>query len=296
MTTSNTVLITGTSTGFGRLAAEHLAREGHKVFATMRGATGKNQAAADELNALTGEGLDITVLELDVTSAEDIAAVVSAVEDSAGSLDVLVNNAGMFGMGPVEAYTSDQFRFIMETNVIGLHAITRAFLPMMRAAKSGLVINVSSVVGRLTMPGGTLYTSTKYAVEALTEGYRYETKEHGIDFVLIEPEAYGTDIFGKTFDPEDADVATAYPEFMATLAQLGEAIGETIQAEDANDPAEFGRVLSELIGMVPGTRPLRRPMGKDLKPMMDGLNGQIAEAQRGFLTAFGYTDYVDLAE
>ena len=290
-----TILITGTSTGFGRSATETLARAGHHVYATMRGVEGKNQAAAEELRSLASdESLDITVLELDVTSAEHIATVAEQVESS--GLDVLVHNAGIFGMAPTEAYTPDQFRFMLETNVVGVHALTRAMLPVMRRQKSGLVVTISSAVGRLTMPGAAMYTATKFAVEALMEGYRYDTAEHGIDFVLIEPGAYGTDIFGKNVAPESADVVQHYPEFMATLTSVGEGLGEAIEAEGANDPAEIGRTILDLINQEAGSRPLRVPVGQDVVGIVGALNRQTAEFQRGFLEAFGFESCISLAE
>lgn len=293
---AQTVLITGTSTGFGRLAAEHVARNGHKVFATMRGVDGKNAEPAAAVRSLAdAEKLDLQVLELDVTKQADIDAAVSRIAD-AGGLDVLVNNAGIFGMGPTEGYTEDQFRQILETNVIGVHALTRSFLPQLRERDTSLVINISSGAGRLTMPGAAIYTASKFALEALTEGYRYDTSEHGVDFVCIEPGAYGTDIFGKSIGPANEAILEAYPQFMQTVAAVGEGLNEAMQAEGANDPNEIGHTILDLINQTPGERPLRVPVGKDMVEVISALNRQSAEYQRSFLEAFGFGGYAKYAE
>lgn len=291
------VLITGTSSGFGRLAAEALARAGHQVYATMRGVDGKNTEAAQALQSLaTTEGLALTLLELDVTREEDINAVAAKVAEQSGHLDVLVNNAGIFGMGPTEAYSAEQFRSMMETNVIGVHALTAALLPVIRKAESGLVVNISSGVGRLTMPGAGIYSATKFALEALTEAYRYDSAEHGVDFVAIEPGVYGTDIFGKNMTPANEALLANYPQFMQTLEKLGEALGESMSSEEANDPKEIGEKVIELMALPHGQRPLRVPVGKDVTDMVNGLNKDSANYQRDFLNAFGFGQYAPLAE
>lgn len=291
------ILITGTSTGFGRLMTETLARQGHHVFATMRGVTGKNESSADALKALSArESLKIDVLELDVTRPEDIARVVSSVQSASGSLDVLVNNAGIFGMGPTEAYTEDQLRFLFETNVVGVHALTRAFLPMMRKQKSGLIINVSSGLGRLVLPGAAVYVASKFALEALTEAYRYDLAEHGIDVVSIEPGAYGTEITGKAFHPADLAKLSAYPRLMKNLAAVGQALAAAFQAPDASKPQEVADLVLHLVDTPSGKRPLRVPVGKDVHAVVSAVNKASAECQRGLLNGFGFGSLTGLAE
>jgi NAD(P)-dependent dehydrogenase (short-subunit alcohol dehydrogenase family) len=177
------ILITGATSGIGRHAALHLARKGHRVFAT-----GRNQGA---LGALQREAGDLTLetLRLDVTSAESIAqarAVVDARTDGYG-LDVLVNNAGYGTAGPTELITDADVRAQYETNVFGVLAMIRAFTPRMRERRSGRIVNVSSIGGKLTFPFFGVYNSTKYALESLSDALRAELQPFGVQVSIIEP-------------------------------------------------------------------------------------------------------------
>jgi NAD(P)-dependent dehydrogenase (short-subunit alcohol dehydrogenase family) len=193
MSTSKIVLVTGATSGIGRTTALHLARAGHHVIATGR--------KAADLMTLKGEaaGLRLDTLMLDVTSAASIAAAVDEVDKLTNNhgLDVLVNNAGYGVLGPTSEITDAEIRRQYDTNVFGLMAVTRAFLPKMRDRRSGRIINVSSVGGRITLPFFGVYNSTKYAVESLSDALRYELRAFGIDVVLIEPGVIRTN-FEKT--------------------------------------------------------------------------------------------------
>lgn len=177
------VLITGATAGIGRKTALHLAQQGHHVIATGR--------KVAELASLKTEaaGAKLDTLVLDVTSATSIASAVSAVSALTGGkgLDVLVNNAGFGVLGPTSEISDSEMRRQYETNVFGLMAVTRAFLPKMREQRSGRIINVSSVGGRMTLPYFGVYNSTKYALESLSDALRYELRPFGIDVSLIEP-------------------------------------------------------------------------------------------------------------
>jgi NAD(P)-dependent dehydrogenase (short-subunit alcohol dehydrogenase family) len=180
---SKIVLITGATSGIGRMTALHLAKLGHHVIASGR--------KVNELAKLKQEaaGLKLDTIVLEVTSKESIANAVGEVEkltDGRGP-DVLVNNAGFGVLGPTAEITDAEIRRQYETNVFGLMSVTRAFLPKMRERKSGRIINVSSVGGRITLPFFGAYNSTKYAVEALSDALRYELRPLGIDVALIEP-------------------------------------------------------------------------------------------------------------
>src|ERR1700761_5579804 len=158
---SNTILITGTSNGFGKDAALTLAQAGHQVFATMRGADGRNKSAAEELRSK-----GIAVMELDVTDAASVDAGFSEVNKKTnGKLDVVINNAGLFAQGLSETFAPEQVSAMFDVNVIGIQRVTRAALPAMRRNKSGLIINIGSILGRVTIPFAGLYGATKFAVE-----------------------------------------------------------------------------------------------------------------------------------
>ncbi len=144
---SKTILITGASSGFGRDTAETLRRAGHTVYASMRGAQGKNLKAAEALRKL-----GIEIVELDVSDDASVEAGVKTVLAEAGKIDVLVNNAGIASAGVTEAFTTEQAKAIFDTNVIGLLRVTRAVLPSMRRQHDGLIINIGSILGRVTFP------------------------------------------------------------------------------------------------------------------------------------------------
>ena len=177
------VLVTGATSGIGRATALELARAGHRVFAV-----GRRQAALEALEA-EAKGLCLETLTMDVTSAASIAAAKDEIQrrTNGHGVDVVVNNAGYGTGGPVEAVSDAAFRAQYETNVFGLMAVTRAFLPSMRARRWGRVINISSVGGRVTLPMLGVYNSSKYAVESLSDALRIELAPFGVKVVIVEP-------------------------------------------------------------------------------------------------------------
>ena len=171
------VLITGCSSGIGQAAARRLNRAGHVVYASAR--------RPETLAGLATEGC--RTLPLDVTDEDSMVAAVGRVEQEQGRLDVLVNNAGYGLYGPVEQLEPAELRRQFETNVFGLVRLCQLVLPGMRARRSGRIVNVSSMGGRTTLPGGGAYHGSKYAVEAISDVLRLEVRRFGIDVVLIEP-------------------------------------------------------------------------------------------------------------
>ncbi len=186
---TSVAVITGTSSGFGLLAAIELARRGLRVFASMRdlGKSATLDAAAREA------GVGLEKIALDVTSESSIAAAVREVHDRAGRLDVLVNNAG-FGMGGAfEDLSMAELREQFETNFFGTCAVTKAVLPGMRERKSGRVVNVSSISGLVGAPGTSAYCASKFALEGWSESLRHELRPFGVRIVLVEPGTYRTE-------------------------------------------------------------------------------------------------------
>ena len=165
--TGAVVLITGASSGFGRLIAETLARKQYRVFATMRDIEGRNAAAARELRALAeSESLHLDVCELDVTDEGSVERAVAVVIGQAGGIDVLVNNAAYGVLGLTESFTTEQAQRVFDTNFLGIVRTNRAVLPHMRRKGSGLLLYVSSGAGRIVIPCMGLYTASKFALEA----------------------------------------------------------------------------------------------------------------------------------
>jgi NAD(P)-dependent dehydrogenase (short-subunit alcohol dehydrogenase family) len=188
---ASVVLITGCSSGIGMLAARRFARAGFRVFASMRD---PRRGAALRQEALR-EGWWLRTPALDVTRDESVAAAIAALfEETGGRIDVLVNNAGYLCLGAVEETSPEALRAQLETNVIGVLRVTRAVLPAMRARHSGVLVNVSSVLGRVIIPANGPYQASKWALEALTETLRYEVRPFGIRVTCIEPGPFKTRI------------------------------------------------------------------------------------------------------
>ncbi len=275
------VLITGCSSGFGYLAALHLAREGAKVIASMRNLPRKE---ADELSAEAAkEKLDITIIEIDVTSDAEVTKGVAAAEKFAGgAIDILINNAGIGYSGPIELQDMEATKLIFDTNVYGPHRMARAALPAMRKAKRGLIFNISSQLGRVILPSSGHYSPTKFALEAMSEAMAYELVPHNIEICVIQPGGYPTKVWinrnqlAKELRGRiNADQAAAYPAF---VERMGTDAGGGRNA----DPMDVPRAIAEIAAMPAGTRPLRRAVHPGMKPQ-ESINKASAEAQLAML-------------
>lgn len=253
---STNILITGASTGFGRDTAETLARAGHNVFASMRDPQTKNR-----LHAAALQDQNIEVIELDVTDSQSIDQAVAAMIAKVGRIDVLINNAGVASAGVSEAFTPEQVTALFDVNVIGLHRVTRAVLPHFRHNNDGLVINIGSVVGRVTLPFFGLYGASKFAIEALTDTYRYELSQLGIDVVLVQPSAYPTQMYASASQPEDAARAAEYGDVGKIPAAMFEIFNTMFSGPDAPVPHDIAEAIAKLIATPKGERPARTVVG-----------------------------------
>ena len=210
MKSRDPVLISGCSSGIGAATAEELTRAGHTVYATAR--------EPETLDAL--EALGCHPLAMDVTSEDSMIAAVKAVEAEHGHVGTLVNNAGYGDYGPIEEADLERVRTMFETNVFGLARLTQLVLPAMRHARSGRIINIGSMGGRITFPVGGFYHATKYAVEAISDALRVEVKPFGIDVILVEPGLVRTNFerrVNKSLEVEPAPHAadSAYAALLA---------------------------------------------------------------------------------
>ena len=270
---SAVVLITGASTGFGRDSAERLARRGHQVFATMRDIKGRNAEHRESLERLaTQEDLRLQVLELDVT---DEASVQSAVRDAlhyAGRLDVVINNAGIAGIGVTEAFTAEQFQQMFDVNVFGVVRVNRAVLPTMRQQRSGVLIHVSSGAGRVTVPAMVAYCASKYALEALADGYRFELLPFGIDSVLVEPGIYKTPIFDRLLLPADGKCVASYGKSASYVDAVHGTFKAAISLPDAPGSGEVAEALVRLVEMPRGERPFRTVVSPGIQQLLEPYN------------------------
>ncbi|MBV8681824.1 MAG: SDR family oxidoreductase [Caulobacteraceae bacterium] len=286
---SQTVLVTGTSNGFGADIATTLAAAGHRVFATMREMNGRHHEAASALQAKR-----IETLELDVTDNASVDAAFEALfEKTGGTLDVLVNNAGIAAGGISETFTPEQLRDMFEVNVFGIQRVLRAALPAMQKKKSGLIINIGSILGRVTIPFFGLYGATKHAVEALTDTYRYELSQLGIDVVLIQPGPYPTKLYTSIQKPTDTGRAANYGDLAKLPGGIEQFLHGVFTGADAPDPHDVAQEIATLINTRPGERPAR--VVKGLAFGADSANAAIAPFQAQLISGLGFDQLAKLA-
>jgi len=253
------ILVTGTSTGFGKLITQTLSKEGHTVIAAMRGVNDKNQAVAQELAELPG----VEVVELDVTSDTSVQETFVKSLAKYGHIDVLVNNAGVAGFGVTEAYTLDQVRRLFEVNFYGVLRTYNAVLPSMRARKDGLIINLSTGASGFTVPFMVPYMASKFAMESLTEGFQAELKDYGIENVSIQSGVYPTEMNTGVKPGVNADKEDIVAAYGSAAVDAFNAVGTALfgkMAEFKMDPQTIADGVLELINKEKGTRPLRFPL------------------------------------
>ena len=274
--TQQTIVITGASSGFGRDTAMRLRKAGWRVYATIRDSAGRHAGVKAELER---EGINVVDLELTDTASVDRAA---AQILAAGPVDVLVNNAGAAFFGVIEAFTAERIQQQYDVNVFGPMRVTRAFLPSMRERRKGLIVYVSSVVGRYTMPFGGVYASSKWALEGLAESYSYELAPFGIDVAIVQPGAFETNISNSRIEPDDQSRLAGYAD---VLPHANAIFGGLTQAAAARDPRDVAEAIFNLAQQPAGTRALRTPVPSD--PGIVAFNDAVAPIQREMLVGFG---------
>lgn len=258
---SKSIIITGCSTGFGYDAAKHFAKSGNQVYATMRNIESKNAQAANELKEFaSSENVNLKVIELDVSSDQSVASAISQIPEA----DVLINNAGLGYGGPLESFTSEQFVQQLDVNIVGTFRLVKAVLPDMRARKSALIIQVSSIAGRISLPGFGVYCASKWGLESYSESLRYELAPHGIDVVIVQPGPFATSFLGNVVPAENEEIASAYQH----VGEFSEGFGKNMMDlyEDENSPTDpmiVVDIFEKLIETPSGQRPLRTIAGLD---------------------------------
>ncbi|MEM8963258.1 MAG: SDR family oxidoreductase [Acidobacteriota bacterium] len=270
---SKTILITGASSGIGKATATLFHDKGWHVVATMR-----SPHKEEELTQLD----NVLVTRLDVTDPESITAALQAGIDRFGAVDVLLNNAGYGAYGPLEAFSMEGIRRQFDTNVIGLLEVTKTVLPHFRSRRSGVIVNISSIGGKMTFPLGTLYHGTKFAVEGLSEALHYELETLGIRVKIVEPGAIATDFGGRSFHFANDESLVEYQELVGKVMAGFEA------AFDQTSPPS---VVAEVIwnAVTDGTSTLRYTAGDDAKEYMANRKALDDEAFIGGLKAqFGF--------
>ena len=244
-----TIFITGASSGIGKETTKYFQLKGWNVVATMR-----NPENETELIGLE----NVFVTKLDVLDLESISQAISKGIEKFGGIDVLLNNAGYGAYGPLESFPREKILRQFNTNVIGLLDVTRAILPHFRENKKGIVMNVSSMGGKMTFPLGSLYHGTKFAVEGISESLRYEVEEFGGKVKIIEPGAIATDFAGRSFDFNTDEKLSAYQNIVSKIMTV---FPQMIKNASSTN------VVTEVIykAATDGTKRLRYMAGKDAK-------------------------------
>lgn len=286
MSTNKKILITGSSAGFGFDAVKALAAKGHTVYATMRGVDGKNKEKADALSSWAKDGgHDVHVLECDVTDDTSVQKAVAAAVEK-GGVDVLVNNAGVGNWGIDEGFTVEQAQNLFNINLFGVMRMNRAVLPHFRENGKGLVVYISSGLGRILFPFLGIYNASKHAIEGYAETASYELAPLGIQSVIVQPGAYGTTFLSNSMQPAE-DVGPKYGPTQQMFEAFGAAFEERAKAGELGNPAEVVDALVEEIAREGADRPLRRTVGADVIEPVTAINKTCEQVQDGLLKAFG---------
>lgn len=271
-TMKKTVLITGTSSGIGRETAKLFQAKGWNVIATMR-----SPEQEKELTQLD----NVLVTKLDVLDLDSIRDAVHSGIQQFGSIDVLVNNAGYGAYGPLESFSRDRILRQFNTNVIGLLDVTKAVLPHFRQNRSGIIINISSVGGKITFPLGALYHGTKFAVEGISESLNYEVEQFGVQVKLVEPGMIATDFAGRSFDFSNDE---SMVEYQAIVGSLMTAL--PLMTQNASPASSVAEVIVE--AATDGKNQLRYLAGEDAR-MLIANRQQVDDAEfiAGIKSQFG---------
>jgi NAD(P)-dependent dehydrogenase (short-subunit alcohol dehydrogenase family) len=281
------ILITGAGGGFGKLTTLALLEAGHTVVGTLRDIHGRNREVATQLRAAGAH-----VVEMDVTDDASVeAGVRAALEAFGGRIDVAINNAGYGVMGLHEAFTPADWQRVFDLNVFGVVRVNRAVAPTMRAQGKGLLVHVSSLLGRIVLPFYGPYNASKWALEALAENYRVELSRFGVESVIVEPGGFPTSFVHNLIEPSDRTRDASYGDMAQMPRRALEGFEQALAANPAQDPRKVATAIVELIAKPHGQRPVRTPV--DFTGMGDPIrsyNEQLEGIMQGTYGAFGMGD------
>lgn len=277
------VIITGASGGFGKLITHQLLANGHQVAATMRSVSGKNKSIAEEL-----ETAGAIIVEIDVTSDDSVTNGVKEAIEKLGGLDVLINNAGVGVSGIQELFTTVDMKALFDINVFGVHRMNRAALPYLRKQGKGLIINFSSLLGRITIPFYGPYNATKWAVEAMSENSRSELSQFGIETCIVEPGGYPTSFMTNLMTPSDDSRNEGYGDFIHAPKASFESFEAALKNNPAQNPENVATAVTGLLDMEHGQRPFRTVVDNmGMGDPINGYNDHLAKVTEGIYAAFG---------
>ena len=249
------ILLTGGLGGFGILMTRELVKRGHKVIATTRQFNSQSSAQAEL------ENLGVSVIEMDVTCSNSVEEAIARCYAVVDRLDVVVNNAGQGVFGLQEAFSANDYFRLFDINVFGVQRVLKHVLPHLRSQQGGLVVNVSSLLGRVVLPFHGPYNASKWALEAMTETYRYELSSFGIDVCLLEPGGYPTS-FGANSMSAEQDLSDQYQDLLPQPQFFADSFATALANNPQQDPLDVAIGLCDLIDTPHGQRPLRTVIDK----------------------------------
>ncbi|MCG7535984.1 SDR family oxidoreductase [Pseudoalteromonas sp. OOF1S-7] len=280
---TQSVLVTGSNSGFGYLIANTLADNGFVVVGTMRDPQGRNASVANEL-----KGKGVHVIEIDVTDDKSVAQGVKTALERVGHIDVLINNAGVGTLGWQESFDMEDFKRVFDINVFGVQRMARALLPHMKQRGQGTLLQVSSILGQFVLPFMGSYNATKHAVEGLAENYRVELSQFGIQSLLVQPGGFGTDFGANLLRASDQAVTESYGEQADAPEQMWAGTEQGHDAEDAPSPQMVADAVLKLLHTEVSARPFRTTVdGSGLNPVIEAVNEAREKAMQHIYAAYG---------
>ena len=287
---SSKILVTGASGGFGALTVKTLLSQGHSVTATMRNIASKNKDISEEL-----AGLGAHIVEMDVTQDDSVNKAVADSISLMNGLDVVVNNAGVGVLGIQENFTIDDWKRLFDINVFGVQRVNRAALPHFRGQGSGLIVYVSSLLGRMALPFYGPYNASKWALEAMAENYRIELSGFGVDSCLVEPGGFPTAFFDNLIFPSDTSRDEEYGDMVHAPKAAFESFEGALAQNPAQNPQNVADAIAGLVNTPAGQRPVRTVVDKmGMGDHIDPYNKQLDAIHEGIFGAFGMGDMLKL--
>ena len=280
---SNKILVTGANGEFGKLTVKKLLNDGHTVVGSIRDPYGRNKSSTDDLKAAGAY-----IVEIDVTNDNSVMQGVKSTIKILNGIDVVVNNAGIGAFGIQETFTDKDWQKLFDVNVFGVQRINRAILPHMRAKKSGLLVHISSLIGRMALPFWGPYSASKWALEALAEAYRIELSKYGIDSCIIEPGAYPTSFFEGLMKPGDHLRNTSYEGFDQEANTFFADFGNALASNAEQNPQNVADAISILINTSAAQRKFRTVVDKmGMGEHIEGYNNQHEQLTSEVFSMFG---------
>ena len=284
------ILITAANSGFGALIVSDLIKAGHNVAGSVRDPEGRNAEASAKLRDMGAH-----VVEIDVTDEASVLSGVAAAEAALGQIDVLINNAGVGAHGIQENFNTDDFQRLFDINLFGVQRMIRATAPAMRARGTGLILNISSLLGRVVLPFYGPYNASKWALEAMTENYRIELSGFGVDVALVEPGGFPTAFMGNLIHPSQPDRNDGYGLMADAPTAALEGFEEFLKANPQQDPQLVSDAVLSVVNTPAGSRPFRTTVDTiGMGALVDPMNDQLSDAIRALFTNMGIEGMLDL--